>query len=112
MRDQLHWLPISERINFKVAILTYKALHEQAPDYLTAMCHRAADCEGLSRNRSAANGQLIPSAWNTVFYGKRSFHYSAPEVWNSLPVDTRQQSSVAMFAKELKTLLFCRAYNV
>jgi hypothetical protein len=29
-----------------------------------------------------------------------------------LPVHTRQQNYVATFAKELKTVLFCRAYNV
>ena len=33
MRD-LHWLPIRARINFKVLLLTFKALHCLAPQYL------------------------------------------------------------------------------
>ena len=30
----LHWLPIRERIIFKMLTLTFKCLHDQAPDYL------------------------------------------------------------------------------
>ena len=60
MRDQLHWLPISQRITYKIAVLTYKSIHQLAPDYLTAMCHRTIDNVSLSRNRSATNGDLIP----------------------------------------------------
>ena len=33
LRD-LHWLPVSKRISFKVLILTYRALHDLAPDYI------------------------------------------------------------------------------
>ena len=30
----LHWLPVNKRIEYKVLLLTYKALHHQAPDYI------------------------------------------------------------------------------
>ena len=29
----LHWLPVSERIKFKILLLTFKALHQQSPTY-------------------------------------------------------------------------------
>ena len=32
---QLHWLPISQRITYKIVLVTYKALNGQAPDYIT-----------------------------------------------------------------------------
>jgi hypothetical protein len=111
MRDQLHWLPINLRIDYKVAVLTYKALHHQSPDYLTAMCRLAADTLSISGHRSATNGDLTPVAWNSVFYGKRSYYYAAPEVWNKLPVHIRQEPSFGAFSKQLKTFLFRRAYN-
>ena len=38
LRD-LHWLPIRERINFKVLLLTFKALHGLAPQYLQSIHH-------------------------------------------------------------------------
>jgi len=110
MRDQLHWLPITQRINYKIAVLAYKSIERQAPDYLTAMCQLAADSAGLTRNRSATNRNLIPSSWNTVSHGKRSFYYSAPAVWNNLPVYIRQQRSFLVFRNELKTYLFHEAY--
>src|SRR4029434_3953593 len=30
----LHWLPVKSRIDFKVLLLTYKALNDLAPNYL------------------------------------------------------------------------------
>ena len=32
--NQLHWLPVSFRINCKILLLTYKAIHELAPSYI------------------------------------------------------------------------------
>ena len=37
LRD-LHWLPISKRIVFRIAILVYKSLHGLAPPYLADDC--------------------------------------------------------------------------
>jgi len=31
---QLHWLPVKQRIDFKLAVLVYKSLHGLAPPYL------------------------------------------------------------------------------
>ena len=36
---QLHWLPVSYRINFKLSTLTYRALSTQQPPYLTSLLH-------------------------------------------------------------------------
>ena len=38
VRDQLHWLPIAERIEYKLRSLVYKCLHQLAPQYLVEMC--------------------------------------------------------------------------
>jgi hypothetical protein len=111
MRDQLHWLPISFRIDYKIAVLTYKALHHQSPDYVTAMCCLAADSSSINGHRSASNGDLIPVPWNSVFYGKRSYYYAAPEVWNKIPVHIRKEPTFSTFSKQLKTVLFRHAYH-
>ena len=31
---RLHWLPVRARIEFKILLMTYKALNNQAPDYI------------------------------------------------------------------------------
>jgi len=36
--DQLHWLPIQQRIEYKVCILLYKCLHQATPTDLTELC--------------------------------------------------------------------------
>lgn len=36
---QLHWLPVHLRVNFKILLLTYKALHNLAPPYLSDLLH-------------------------------------------------------------------------
>ena len=112
LRDQLHWLPIRQRIDFKIATLVYKSLNQLAPQYLLDMLHFASDDPVLSKNRSAANGQLMQEQWQTVNYGKRNFYYSAPCVWNSIPADIRQQRSLIVFKSKLKTFLFKKAYGL
>ena len=35
--EKLHWLPVQYRILYKILIITYKALHGQAPSYLSTL---------------------------------------------------------------------------
>ena len=32
-----HWLPVDQRIIFKVALVTFKAVHDAAPSYITEL---------------------------------------------------------------------------
>ena len=43
--------------------------------------------------------------------GVRSFHASAPALWNSLPAHIRTIDSLALFNKSLKTYLFKLAFR-
>ena len=36
----LHWLPVSQRIKFKILLLTFKALHQQSPTYIQDLLTR------------------------------------------------------------------------
>ena len=112
LKDKLHWLPIKQRIDFKIATLTYKSLHQLAPRYLTELLRPVANRLYLTNHRSAAHGDLLYHSWNTVSNGQRGFDYSAPVVWNSLPSRIRDNDSILTFKKELKTHLFKQAYNI
>jgi len=37
VRHRLHWLPVQQRIEYKVCVLVYKCLHQAAPTYLTEL---------------------------------------------------------------------------
>ena len=105
LRD-LHWLPISKRIVFKVAILVYKSLHGLAPPYLADDCILASSVAGRTQLRSAANFDLV---WHGKSGGSRlrTFAVSGPKTWNSLPVEQRSpELSIESFRKKLKHYLF------
>jgi hypothetical protein len=44
---ELHWLPVSYRIMYKVALFTQKALNGSAPEYLRDMLHFYEPIRGL-----------------------------------------------------------------
>jgi len=49
MRNSLHWLNFPQRVTYKLCLLTYKCLHDLAPDYLTRLCVRVAMVHGRPR---------------------------------------------------------------
>ena len=81
----LHWLPIHQRITYKLCTIVYKCLHGVAPSYLTEMSVPVAASTGRRCLRSAARGDLMVPRTRTITYGSRSFAVSGPRVWNDLP---------------------------
>ena len=43
-------------------------------------------------------------------YGRRAFSVAAPLLWNSLPEHVRHAESLDIFKRQLKTVLFKRAF--
>ena len=85
LHDELHWLDISERIQFNLCIYVYKCLHGITPKYMMDTCRPVSAIEGRSHLRSAATGQLDVPRPKLSTYGKRAFPYAGPSAWNSLP---------------------------
>ena len=101
LRD-LHWLPVKERIIFKIAVLTFKSLHGLAPPYLADLLTHYTPPRSL---RSANKLLLLVPSINSAA-GRRSFSFAAPTVWNSLPFHLRSCDSLSVFCSQLKTHLF------
>ena len=59
---------------------------------------------------SSDNSVLRRPSVRTVSYGQRSFSYSAPSAWNSLPQQVRSSDKVSTFRSRTKTHLFRLAY--
>ena len=53
LQDDLHWLPVKQRIIFKVGVFGYKAIHGLAPPYFIVL---VSSVPAFSRNRSASVG--------------------------------------------------------
>ena len=104
---ELHWLPIKYRIDYKIAILTYKCINNLAPDYLCKLVELYIPQRNL---RSSNLYLLVSKVGQFVRLGDRSFSVYAPCVWNSLPLELRRSPSLEIFKRNLKTYLFQLCY--
>ena len=97
--DILHWLPIRQRVVFKMCVLVYNCLHNISPSYLSSMCQPVSVNPSRRCLRSATwRGDLVVPATRTVCYGPRSFAVAGPATWNSLPASLRDDQLSLHFA--------------
>ena len=107
----LHWLPVCFRIEFKLLILTFKAIHGLAPQYITDLITIKQQF-GHMMLRSQSELQLLPPGTITKrTLGDRSFMASAPKLWNRLPSNIRTVNDLNCFKTLLKTHLFRQAFS-
>jgi hypothetical protein len=102
----LHWLPIAQRIKFKLGLLVYKTLVYGEPDYLRA---KLTYPTYNYNTRAAGTGKLHVPRTKWVL-GERAFSVAGPRFWNSLDENIRMSDSLASFRSRLKTHLFLQAY--
>ena len=101
----LHWLPIQQRILFKILILTYQAYHKTAPQYLCDLIMPYSNARCLRSDNMSLIAPCHPRA-KLKSYGERSFQHAAPTEWNKLPILIRESPSLDIFKSQLKTFLF------
>ncbi|XP_075934503.1 uncharacterized protein LOC142934035 isoform X2 [Anarhichas minor] len=108
--QNLHWLPVPQRIEYKILLLTHKALHNQAPSYLTNLLHHHTPSRRLCS--SDANLLSLPLRTKHRTWSDRAFSISAPSLWNSLPKHIRDCTDLSTFKSQIKIHLFKTAFNV
>ena len=106
LHNQLHWLDVRYRIQFRLCVTVYKCLNGLAPQYLSELCRPVASVLGRCHLRSAARGQLVVPSYKLSTYGKRAFSYAGPSLWNTLPDAVKHSASLDIFKKQLKSFLF------
>ena len=99
---RLHWLPVRDRIQFKVLLLTFKALNNLAPEYMSELLTIYTPSRSL-RSTNQPTRLLVPRT-NRVTYSW-CFYAIAPTLWNNLPDNLKKCTSVAMFKCMLKTFV-------
>ena len=93
---EFHWLKINERILYKITITVHNCLHDKAPASLRKLLNFAISDRGMKLREYKINSS----------YGRRSFSYAGPKLWNLIPLDIRLQSDSVTFKKKLKSYLF------
>ena len=112
--EQLHWLTVRQRIDYKLAVLTHKIPATSTPSY---------QATSLSPQRSHQTSGIY--TWTPFIYhaatslhrpttrthfADRAFRCCAPSVWNSLDSETLHCGSLSGFKR--KTLLFHRTFSL
>ena len=106
----LPWLPVEHRISYKINLLTFKAIHGEAPLYLQehiqpyqpARQLRSATQRNLARQDTAKTGKRS---------GGRAFSVSAVLLWNNLSTDVKTCVKLDSFKKALKTFYFKKYFS-
>ena len=78
---ELHWLPVDKRIEYKLLLYTYKALHDWAPGYL---CKLVVPCAPRRVLMSAESNLLTVPPGKPGEYISISFSRAFANLWNSL----------------------------
>ena len=105
------WLRVPERIQFKIAVLTYRVLHGNAPRYLGPLIF-TVNVPGRRALRSAGTNRLVVPPVRLATVGSRAFPVAAAHIWNSLPEHIVSASMLQSFKRHLKTFLLQQSFRL
>ena len=102
--ERLHWLPIRQRVDFEVALLTYSIRPSGEPQHLDSLLMN------YKPTRSLRSGEehLLVVPRTKLSSTSRAFRVAAPKLWNNLPLDIRNSKTMSIFRK---TYLYKQAYE-
>jgi len=101
LRDVLHWLPVRQRILYKVAATAFDCIRGTGSTYFRHVCTPIADVSGQAHLHSAERHDMLVPRTRTELR-RRSFQVAAPTVWNTAgtpTLDTDQSQTVQRWAE-------------
>ena len=96
----LHWLKIPEHIDYKVAVLIFQCINNQALTYLKVLLN-------INHNRflRSSSSMLLPVSMSRLsIVHNSSFSIRGPRIWNELPIEVKRCSNINDFKCKLKNL--------
>ena len=102
LRD-LHWLRVESRIIFKILLLVFKSI--------IGMCSTNLQLTYKRYNCRPEDYLMLETKMVKTKYGKRTFQYAGPRLWNALPLRVRTMESVDGFKREVKTIFYDEGNN-
>ena len=92
--QQLNWLPITQQLKFREAILMHKFMDKQAPPYLWDKFQK----QKYGRTRNSNNLELPLLKF-------KSGQYRGVKIWNSVNDEVKAKMSLIIFKHNLKKIL-------
>ena len=94
----MKWLSVKNLIRFDRCVMVYKIVNKQCPESLWNMFQQR--CSISHYNTRNYRDLHIPNL--NLEFTKKGFHYSGIKVWNDIPVNIRELSSLHLFKIHLK----------
>ena len=103
MHQELHWLDIPKRVNYKLGVLTHRCLLGKVPVYLSNCCIPVSQVATRRHLYSAARHQLTVPQHRLSTYGRQAFAVTGTKMFNTLPDYLRDPAvSASIFGQLLK----------
>ena len=90
--EELDLVGLSKRRFLDMLILVYKSFQAAIPAYITALLRPRTNT-----NRLRGTNKLQLPRVNTTSFGKKSFTFLAPKLWNTLNDDLRTTTNITYF---------------
>ena len=98
---------VQTRIEYKICLLVFKCISGCAPPYLQELI--IAPNPSRELRQSSVRPLAVPLIHGAI--AERAFGVAAPKLWNDLPQNLRDSSTLDVFKKNLKTHLFIRTFT-
>ena len=92
LHDELHWLDVPERVQYKLCATVHCCLQHKAPHYMEDCYILTTDTARRQHLRSAGCHQLLVPRHHRSIFGRRAFSVAGPVVWNSFKIESRSDS--------------------
>ena len=99
---ELNWLQVTQRCQYKILVITFKVLHNEAPAYIANLFNWYTPARTL---RSASTTSLVPNKNKTVMLGRRLIDTTSAALWNNLPNDIKFARNIIHFKKLLRPFI-------
>ena len=95
-------IDVRKRVNFDIAILTFKSLHNLTPSYLSNMVTLSSQNHHYNTRHAASSNLLHTFTPNKL--STQSIKFVAPHVWNDLPHELKSEQSLLLFKNKCRKL--------
>ena len=100
---ELNWLPFPKRVQYHTCLMVYKSITGKAPEYIFSMLSYVSEHQERQTRSTALDLLDIPRSHSAYF--DRAFSVQGPKLWNRLPADIRNSTSINKFKSEVKNRL-------
>ena len=104
---ELHWLPITQHIDYKTLLYVYKALNDQVPVY---RAYLLIPYKLRKKLKFISEHYLDTPYMFFKNHGNGAFMLVAPNLWNEIPNAIWSFKSIENFKSDLKTHLSLQAF--